>query len=125
MLNDANQSWIDSYYNNISLSDYDGSENIMNIMNDYGYKEQSELDSYIRWLNIDFEFTYNDIALNQYDGITYNLPDRDSYDTFVNDPRGFVSILQPILQQYPNIENDIIYNTIVRLPSSQSCSKTK
>jgi hypothetical protein len=119
MLYDANQSWMYSYGNMTDNDDYyyyDGSENIMNAMEYYKYKESGELDAYIRWLNIDYEYTYTDVALNQYGGPYWDLPLRNDPEIFVTDPRGFASVLQPLLMNH-SIDQDIIFNTIVRISS--------
>ena len=37
--------------------EYDGSESVLSVLKDFGYKEQGELDAYLRWWMIDYEYT--------------------------------------------------------------------
>jgi hypothetical protein len=79
------------YWDELS-DEYDGSENIMDVMAKFGYIERDELDAFIRWINVDYEYTFKDISLlNFYDekviiGRNYSV-------SFVVDQRGFLTIL--------------------------------
>jgi hypothetical protein len=99
-----------NYWNEVS-DKYDGSESVIQVMKEMNYKEQGELDAYIRWWMFDYEYTYSDVALINYYNREEALPTWDDTETFVRDPRGYESIIGKYIADN-NIEP--VYNVKVR-----------
>ena len=75
---------------------YDGSESVLSVLQDYDYKEQGELDAYIRWWIFDYEFTFSDLALTNFFSADDDIPVWEETETLVGDPRGYESIIHKI-----------------------------
>jgi hypothetical protein len=95
----------------ISNNEYDGSESVAEVLQDSNYKEQGELDAYLKWWTIDYTYTHPDVAITDFlsaeDG---GGSDAIEYDTLVRDPRGY----EIVVQQFA-ADNDIkpVFNSKV------------
>jgi NAD(P)-binding Rossmann-like domain len=95
MLNAAYQ-----YWNEIN-DQYTGTENIMQLMKDkFAYVEDTELKAFVRWLLIDYEYIFNNIALLNYQGPEVDMIDPNEFEQMVIDPRGFETVLQKFASDY-------------------------
>ena len=102
------------YWNEINNL-YDGSENVMKLMEKFGYVERDELDAFIRWILIDYEMTFSNVALLNYNGPSEGLLGSTDSDSLVVDQRGFETILTKFMSDY-NIP-DPMYEVKVRYSS--------
>jgi hypothetical protein len=80
---------------------YDGSESVIDVMESFGYVEQNEVDAFVRWMFIDWDWTFQDVALQMFDEANSIFPVTSS-DPMVQDQRGFITILTNFM-----IENSI------------------
>jgi hypothetical protein len=95
----------------VSGSGYDGSESVLDVLNENNYKEQGELDAYLKWWTLDYTYTVSDVAISDFTPPDDDESDGIEYDTLVRDPRGYESIAQQFAA-----DNDIVpvFNSKVR-----------
>ena len=69
---------------------YTGSESIRKVMTKNGYNFTSEkpLDAFIRWLMVDWEYTYSNIALLNFYEAKSDVYSLNRTDLFITDQRG-------------------------------------
>lgn len=79
-------------------SKYNGSEDVMDVMKSFGYQENDELDAFIRFIMIDFEYAFTNIALLNYYSPNQDLTTFDKSESFVVDQRGFETVLQKFVE---------------------------
>jgi hypothetical protein len=100
--------WLRGYRSFSSIRsgvDLAGTEDVMDVIKNVGWEEQDELDGFIRWVYIDYEFIFSDVALLTFGVIV------GQKQAMVIDQRGFETIPKDIASS-----NEIspIFHTKVR-----------
>jgi hypothetical protein len=80
---------------------WNGSENTLDVMELFGYSERDELDTFFRWLLMDYEYTVSDdLALMNWESPQAEKQYFATRQTMVVDPRGYETVLQQFAAEH-------------------------